>query len=291
MENIDQITTPHTNSTTELPPLSLNQSKKPFFIGFSDYLQALKKWELLSYVAYADIRKRYRRTVIGPFWATLSLAIFVTSMGILFSLLWHTNVSTYLPFFASGFIVWTFFSAMIIESCVTFTSAEGYLKQVSMPYSFYAFLVICRNFIVFLHQFVIYLVIAFIFRIPVTHYTWLTIPSFFLLILNASWITIALGLLCSRFRDVQQIINSVLQIAMFVTPLFWPEKQLGHSIAAFLCIDLNPFYHFVSIVRYPLLGEPAPLISWFADIFILVIGWTFTMYSLGRYYNKLIYWL
>ncbi len=285
--------TAHTLNTESIPTTipAIHVPKKPFLIGLSDYLAGFKRWDLLFYVAYAEIRRRYRRTVIGPFWTTLSLAIFVTSMGILFSLLWHTDIKSYLPYFASGFIVWTFFSTMTIESCATFSGAEGYLKQVSIPYSFFALLVICRNFIVFLHQFVIYIIIALIFHIPFTRYTLLALPAFFLLIANASWIAIALGLLCSRFRDIQQIVNSILQISMFVTPLFWPEKQLGHSIFAFICINFNPLYHFVSIVRYPLLGQAPPEVSWVADIFILFFGWIFAMRYLGRNYHKLIYWL
>jgi len=271
-------------------PTARSDDQGGFFLaGLKDYLQGFKKWDVLLYLAYADVRRRYRRTVIGPFWTTLSLAIFVTSMGTLFSFLWHTDIKTFLPFFASGFVVWTFFSTMITESCTTFIASEGYMKQVSLPYSFYAYQMICRNFMVFLHQFVVYLVIAVIFHIPVTRYTLLAVPGLLLLIMNCSWIAISLGLLCTRYRDVQQIVISLLQISMFVTPLFWPESQLGKSPIAAICINLNPLYHIVSVVRYPLLGRPASTFSWEADIFLLVFGWIFSLFWLSRNYKKLIY--
>ncbi len=119
----------------------------------------------------------------------------------------------------------------------------------------------------------------------------MVIPGFALLILNCSWIAIALGLVCARMRDIQQIVTSILQIAMFITLIFWSESQLGHGKIALSIINLNPIYHFISVVRYPLMGEPTSLVSWMANILILVVGWRFTMIYLGRNYNKLIYWL
>src|SRR5262249_4818816 len=108
---------------------------------------------------------------------------------------------------------------------------------------------------------------------------------------NSTWIIIILGLLCARWRDMQQVITNVLQIAMFVTPIFWPKSQLGGGKIASLIINLNPIYHFISVIRYPLLGESAEILSWKIDILILVIGLLFTMFLLGRNYNKLIYWM
>ncbi len=272
-------------------PLPAEKPYSPFYIGALDYFTASKKWSLWLYMAYADIRRRYRRTLIGPFWATLSIAIFISSMGVLFSTLWHREIHDYLPFFASGYITWIFFSTTLTESCTTFTAAESHMKQISLPYSFYAALVVSRNVMVFFHQLVVFLVVAFMFHIHVTPNTWLALPGFILLVLNCSWIAIALGLICTRLRDIQQIVISILQIAMFITPIFWSESQLGSGKVALLTINLNPMYHFVSVVRYPLLGEQAHLISWVADIVILLLGWTLTMISLGRNYNKLIYWL
>ncbi|MCH9769585.1 MAG: ABC transporter permease [Gammaproteobacteria bacterium] len=262
-----------------------------FWLGVTDYVNGFKKWNLWLYLAYADIRRRYRRTVIGPFWATLSVAIFIASMGVLFSALWHRNMHEYLPFFASGFVIWAFFSTTVTDSCSTFVVMEGYMKQIALPYSFYAFLVVARNIMAFLHQFVVFLVVAIIFRLHINHNTLLVIPGFILLVLNCSWIAIAFGLLCARFRDIQQIVMSLLQISMFVTPIFWSESQLGQGKIAFVCLNLNPLYHLISVVRYPLLGQVAHPVSWLVDILILLVGWSLTMCALSRFYNKLIYWL
>jgi len=264
---------------------------KYFLSGAGDYFGAFKRWRLLVYLANAEMTKTYKRTIIGPFWATLSMGIFIGSMGILFSLLWHTDIKTYLPFFSSGYIVWMLFSGIVTGSCATFTSMEGYIKQIDLPYSFYAFMLICRNLIVFVHQLSIFVVVALVFKVPFTVDTFMVVPALLLLILNCSWITILLGVICTRFRDMQQIVISLLQIAMFITPIFWSESQLSHSKMSFFCIQLNPIYHVISIVRYPLMGEATPLSGWLINIAILLVGWMITMYVLGRKYSKLVYWL
>lgn len=264
---------------------------KNLLIGIKDYFNAFKKWRLLFYLSHAEMTRTYKRTVIGPFWAALSMGIFIASMGILFSLLWHTQISTYLPLFASGYIVWIFFSTVVTGASTAFTSMEAYIKQIDLPYSFYAFSLICRNVIIFAHQLLVFVVIALIFHIPVTLNTFLFVPGFVLLLLNCSWITILLGILCTRFRDIQQIVVNLLQIAMFVTPIFWSESQLGHSKVAFVCIQLNPLYHLISVVRYPLMGQATHLSSWLVDIGLLIFGWVITMRVLGQKYHKLVYWL
>ena len=259
--------------------------------ALKDYMDGCLLWRMWGYMAVADIKRRYRRTVIGPFWTTLSLAIFVTTMGLLFSILWHIQVKTFLPFFASGFICWMFFSSVVAEGCHTFVGNEGLVKQVSLPYSSFAYLVIARNFLVFLHQFIVFIVVALIFDVKVNMYTLLIIPGFLLLFLSSSWITIFLGLICARYRDVQQVVASLLQISMFVTPIFWPPEQLNHHFAAHLLMKVNPLYHYIAIVRQPLLGEmPTPL-SWWMVSAITMIGWLVTMCVMAKQRRKLIFWL
>ncbi len=265
--------------------------RSSFGEALKDYIDGFMQWRMWTYMAFADIKRRYRRTLIGPFWTTLSLAIFITSMGLLFSLLWHTNIKTFLPYFASGYICWMFFSSMITEGCQTFVSAEGLLKQVALPYGSFAWLVVARSFLIFLHQFVIYIVVAILFHVTVNAYTLLVIPGFLLLIVSGSWISMLLGLFCARYRDIQQVVGSLLQISMFVTPIFWPEKQLGHSVKAYILVNGNPLYHYVSIVRQPLLGQEPKLLSWVIVSIITVCGWLLTLYIMSRKQRKLIFWL
>lgn len=259
--------------------------------GLHIYIQGFLCWHLWIHMATSEIRRRYRRTLLGPFWVTLNVAIFIGMMGLVFPILWHTNVKTYLPFFASGFILWSFVATSITEACGTFFDMRGLIKQIPLPYSVYAFTVVTRNVIILCHHLVVYVIIVLIFGVPINFNTVLFVPAMLLLCLTSSWVSILLGLLAVRFRDVKQVVTNFLQIAMFVTPIFWMPAQLGSSWQAKLLVTANPLYHFVALARAPLLGQPPILMNWVAGIGVCILGWVFTMKLLGKYHRHLVFWL
>ena len=71
--------------------------------------------------------------------------------------------------------------------------------------------------------------------------------------LNAVWVGLLLGLLCARFRDIPPMITNLVQVALFLTPIMWKKEMLGRY--EWTHADLNPFHHFIEIVRAPLLGQ------------------------------------
>lgn len=257
--------------------------------ALSDVVDGLQMWRLWGRLGAMEIRRRYRRTVLGPFWASLSLAILIAAMGVLFANLWKLDVADYLPYLASGFIVWFPISAIIMESCGAFVAAAGTIQQVRLPYSLFIYVVLWRNLIVFGHHVAVYVVIAVIFSVPVNANSLLVLVGLIFLCLNGVWVGLLVGALTTRFRDVQPLLASLLQILLFVTPIFWPPELLARRVA--LLVDLNPFYHFVAILRAPLLGQAPEAISWYAVVAVTVAGWSLTLFVFGRVRDRLPYWL
>lgn len=279
--------------TMVFKPLNPSETgvKFGFLKGIQIYVQGLLCWHVWLHMATAEIHRRYRRTILGPFWVTLSVAIFIGAMGMVFPILWHTDAKTYLPFFSSGFIIWSFVSASIMDSSGTFVDVSGLLKQVSLPYSVYSNTVVARNFLIMLHHLVVYVAIMIIFKVSINLNTLLLVPAMIILCLTGSWVSILLGLLVARFRDIKQIVASFLQIALFVTPIFWMPSQLGSSWQGKLLVTVNPLFHFVAIARAPLLGQQPTLLNWVVAISVCIIGWVITMKVLSKYYRHLVFWL
>lgn len=257
--------------------------------ALNDFYSSLVNWRVWVYMAFADTRRRYRRTVIGPFWTSLNLAIFIFCMGFLLSNLWKQDVRDFLPYFCSGYITWSLISTIISEGCNTFISSEPLLKQLPMPFCTFAFFTVCKNYVVFLHHLLILGIIMLIFQVPVNLNTLLVIPGFLLVFITGSWITALLGMLCARFRDIEQVITSLLQLAIYVTPIFWRPEQLNPQSAALA--ELNPLYHLVSVIRSPLIGQAPSKFSYVFVISLSLIGWMITFRALAKSYRKLIYWL
>ena len=98
---------------------------------------AAKNW-LWTTLAIQDIKLRYRGSVLGPFWLTISTVVMVASMGVIYSTLFNASPRTYLPYFAIGLILWGYISGAISEGCQTFLGAEGIIQTVPLPYSVHA---------------------------------------------------------------------------------------------------------------------------------------------------------
>jgi ABC-type polysaccharide/polyol phosphate export permease len=255
-----------------------------------DLLEGLLQWNLWMRLGWLEIKRRYRRTVVGPFWSAISLGVFVLLLGSVGSGLWNQQSRDYLPFLASGMVVWIMISTIVTESCSLFVSSSNLFRQVRFNYSVMVYALVYRNFAVFLHNLIVYLVIVLVLASDkITPIILLTIPGILLVLINGGWVALLLGMFCLRFRDLQQFVTTLMQIAMFVTPIFWlpGSLQTGNRV---VFIDLNPLYHFIEIVRAPALGAWPSIESYVAVVAITVVGWGGT-FALFRYFRKRIaYW-
>lgn len=264
-------------------------ARNDFLLAVKDVFAGLTSYKFWTFMSLSEIRRRYRRTVIGPFWTTLSLGIFIGCMGYLLSAVWHSSPVFFLPYFCSGYISWILIQTTIMESCVTFTSSESYIRQVALPYTNYACLIAWRNIIIFCHHLVILLIVLWYAKVAINFNTLLIFPALVIFFITATWVAILLGMVCARFRDIQQIINSLLQLAMFVTPVMWKPEQLGPKGA--LVSAINPLYHYTSIIRLPLIGEAPSALNWYVTIGVTLIGAALTLMFFSKNYRKLVFWL
>ena len=276
--------------TTGAEPISLTGLTPTAVSAGQDLLNGLKQWRLWGRLGWLEVRRRYSRTVIGPFWSAISLGMMVLALGSVGAGLWSKRASEYLPFLAAGMVVWVMVSCIVTEACSLFIASTGLFRQMRFNYSVMAYALVWRNLIVFGHNLSVFVIIALVFGAPLfTPVTLLAIPGLALLLLNSVWVSIVLGMFCLRFRDVQQVITSLLQISMFVTPIFWPAEDL-RGAARIVFVDFNPLYHFIVLVRSPLLGQVPPAESYIAVALMTVVG-SAMAYRLFRYFRKRIaYW-
>jgi ABC-type polysaccharide/polyol phosphate export permease len=240
-------------------------------------------------LGWQEVRRRYRRTVIGPFWTTLSLGIFVLSMSIVWAKLWNQPVATYLPFVSSGIITWTLVSAMITDGCLNFVANDGLIKQLQISFTLLVISTVWRNLIVFFHNLAILASVFLVLRQPPGPALLLVLPGLFLVCINGAWIGLILGMACARYRDLQQLVGSVLQVTIFVTPVFFMPEQLGDS--RFYFVDLNPLFHLIDIVRSPLLSKAPGATTWWFAIVLAVIGWSLALALFARFRRRVAFWL
>jgi lipopolysaccharide transport system permease protein len=255
-----------------------------------DIREGVLNWAMWGRLAWSDVKGRYRRTVLGPFWATLSLGVVIFAMSVVMSRLFNADLQQFLPYLTAGMVTWTLISSLINEGTSVFIAAESLIKSLRFPLTTLICALVWRNIIVFGHNIVIYVVVMVFAGIPLTWFTLLLFPALLLVAVNAMWVATLLGILGARFRDIPPVVSAVLQIVVFVTPIFWNAHQIKGK-TGFILTDLNVFYHFVQIVRNPLLGQSAPTLSWLVAAGLGVFGWFATLAMFARFRRRIAYWL
>ena len=239
-------------------------------------------------MSWQDIRQRYRGSVLGPFWLTISMAIMIATLGVLYSTLMKMDIHTYLPFLCLGLLFWTTTSTLITDGCVVFVNSDTIILQSRMPLTVHVMRSLSRNFIIFAHNCLVGLAVIVIFQVHQSLYSLVSLVGIALIYLNGFWVTLLFGMLCARFRDVGQIVSSFTQILFFLTPILWHPTALGmrHWIA-----DFNPAYALIEIARAPLLGVPISQNVWVIALTTTVIGWALAFSFFARYRARIPYWL
>lgn len=264
-------------------------SKEMMTSALCDFREGLSNWRIWWLLGIGDIRQRYARSRLGQFWITLSMATFVCAIGSVFALLFDQPIRQFLPYVAANFVVWTLISGLVTDSCTTFIQADTYLRQEPLPKTVFAMRIIVRNLVTFAHNIII-IPIVFIVMGQWPSGTWLLAPFGLMLVLLAGFFTaLLLGVLCARFRDLPQIVQNLVQVVFFITPIVWPA-DIVRGRAGFI-VDFNPFAAFLQTVSEPLLGNYPPLSAYLMACGTTVILAAISIPLFARFRARIVYWL
>ena len=255
----------------------------------SDFIKSLKSTNQWWLLAWFDIRQRYRRSVLGPFWITLSTAVMIVALGFLWTQIFHVDVPNFLPFFAAGTIMWVFISSQINDACSGFSQFEGYIRQINLPLPVYILRLWARNLIFLAHNFVIFIACWIYLDFAWKPLVLQSLLGFALLSYTLLMVSVPIAYLCARFRDIPPIIQSIMQIVYFLTPIFWQPHLL--PVDKHYVTGNNPFFHALEIVRAPLTGHEVTMASWYWMIATAVVCTLVAMWAQARFKTRVAYWL
>ena len=256
----------------------------------TDIVAASRRYGLVGMLGWQDVRQRYRRSSLGPLWLTISMGVMITTIGLVFGQIFNSPMHEFFPFLAVGMILWGFMATVISEGCTSFIAAEGIIKQLPIPLFVHVLRTIWRNIIILAHNVVIFPIVLLSVGKPLTLVALLSVPGFVLVAANLIWIALILSVVCARYRDMPQIVASVLQVVFYLTPVMWMPENLPQRAAIYL-LDFNPIYHLFEIVRAPLLGHNPTAMNWIVSLVMAVCGWGVALTLYGRYRRSIPYWL
>ncbi|MFN7710378.1 MAG: ABC transporter permease [Holosporales bacterium] len=256
--------------------------------AYRDLRAAFMNFDQWAYMGVQDIVLRYQRTRLGPIWVAVTMGATILGMGVVSASLFNTALSDTYPHLATGFLGWAFISSIVNESTNVFVAATGYLQNLNISPASFSLRLVVRNFMIYLHNLpLVLLILLYLGRLWDVSLVGLG-AALLIVCVNAVAVSLWLGMICARYRDLGQAVQTLMNMVFFITPIMWPVKNLGER--AYLA-EMNPMTYFVELMRAPLLGSfPS------TDYMIVIAGLTFlniivAFMSYAAYRRKLIFWL
>lgn len=257
-------------------------------MAFRDLSNSFQRLGLAWSLATHDVGSRYRGSILGPFWITLSMGLMVLGIGVLYASLFNLPLDTFLPYVALGIVFFGVMTGTVNEGCDTFVQAAGMLSQTSLPMFTFVWRTVFRNLINLSHHLVIVVGMLVYFDAWRAANPLLAAAGVVLMLLNASWASMLAGIASARYRDIPPIVVSVMQFAIFMTPVFWLPDRFGkHQVF----LDWNPFYHLLQAVRAPLLGETVAPHTYVVLVLMALFGWLLTFTIFARTRRRIVHYL
>lgn len=260
-------------------------------LAMADLTGTARLWPLVWTLSLFDIRLRYRGSLLGPLWLTLSTAVMVGAIGVLYARLFHQDVGDYLPFLTVSLVLWNFISTIASEATTCFTQADAMIRSMRMPHGVHAARVVMRNTLVLGHNVIVVAVVFALFGTRPGLDSFTLLPGFLLWLADAMAASLLLGLFGARFRDIPPIVASIMQIAFYVTPIMWNPAMLAHRGLAKAFVEFNPFDALLEIIRSPLLGLPVDPGAWQLAVLYSLGLFLITGLVFVRVRPRLPYWL
>ena len=253
-----------------------------------DLSTSLFRLPLANTLAVQDILVRYRGSVIGPWWITISMGVLILGIGTNYAALFHMEVKELLPYVAVGLVFWGFISSSISEGGEAFVGAGAILRQSALPLPMFIIRCIIRNYINLAHQIIIVVGVLAWFRIfPGFGAAW-ALLGLLIVTFNLGWINLGLAIISARFRDVTQIVSAILQFVFFLTPIFWkPSPGLQGSPA----VTANPFYYSIELIRDPLLHGNISMYYLKTMSLTAVVGWIAVLVLYNQSRRRVVHYL
>lgn len=257
--------------------------KKSFY---KDISSSISHWRYWYKVSLIDIKNKYSRTMLGPFWITGTVAVTIFAMGPLFGVLFNRPMDTYLLHLATGMVFWLYISTTISESCHAFIENASLIKNTNKPIYIYVFRIVSRNTIIMLHNLIIPILVALYYGY-LSYNIIFIIPMIVIVTILLSLISLPVGIMSTRYRDFIPLTQNILQLFFFLTPIFWVA---GTATERFKFLYLNPFDYILTLLRMPFYGIYNMTTLYMVLIFIFIF-YILSLLLYKKYSRMISYWL
>ena len=254
-----------------------------------EFVNALHFWRIWNIATIYKIVLNYRRTYLGTAWLMVGITLIVIVKSFLFSGILNLPSERIIPNLAIGMLVWRLLVGIVNGSCDALSTNKSNFEQGYFPLFTPVLSTIVHHSFIFMHALIPMLAISFYFALPHWGNLFLVIPGLVLICFTAIPIGYILSVLCARFRDLANLIHAIMGVLFFMTPVIWiPEMATGFRQWIVL---LNPFYHFMEIIRDPIVAQPIVSLNWIVALLSGIFAWVVSYILYSYYGRRVLIWL
>ncbi len=244
--------------------------------------------------SFSSIFLKYKRSIIGPFWLTISVGILLIILNMIFGSTSQVGFieNEYIHYLCIGIIIWNLITISIGESSNIFINNKQLILQMDFPKTVLVVANLISNILLFFHLLLL-IIIVIIFK-PFSYNINLIafLIGFILTIINLFWIKIILAYIACKYRDIAQIVTAVLQVSFFITPIFWKHSKLNLDNSIYSSISkFNPFKVFIDSIRDPLLYGTIDLFNLSYLLVFSILSYFFADLVVKKLDHEIVFWV
>ncbi|WGD48807.1 glycosyltransferase [Bradyrhizobium sp. CB1650] len=209
-------------------------------------------------LAWSDMRHRYVRSLFGPFWMSLQMAIVVGVLGSVIGQMSNAGVLARLPMLALSMTAWTFLNGVVLDATTALQGSASLIRDRALPPVIFLLQCTFRQALFALHNACVPLILWLVLTPRDFSGALEAVPGLLLFVACAFALSLVLGAMATRYRDLKPIIESTLMLAFLSSPVIWSSDMINHRSTV---MRLNPLTHLFAVWREPLVGGHVDTIS------------------------------
>ena len=256
-----------------------------------DLKESLRRPEFWMYSSWLDIITRYRRTRLGLIWIVIPTVVYVLAIGQIFSMVMGHDREFYLPYLATGYLLFRFMTQCLSESGSILRLHKSFIMDGRVRMTDYVLRSLAKALFSFVCGFVV--VIGTVIWSPMTSVGSLftVLITFPLVMVNSFWLSSCMSMIGARYADSSEMVSTLMRFGMLLTPILWVGDRFPPGTFGWWAVHLNPAYHLITVVRNPILGEPIPAASIWFVLIMTALGWCLTSVLYRRYARFVPIWI
>ena len=252
-------------------------------------LYNIKNYEFWLIPSVIELKKKYKKTKIGPFWNLLSNIILMSIISLVWTQIFKIKLIDFFPHMFIGLTLWYFITEVLVGSCSLITEKyESIFQNRDITLINLIFRNFFYSFFIYIHNIPVFLILFITSNNDYLINFLLLMIGIILLSLNLIWLSIVLTFIGTKYRDIKPLISVIMSGGILLTPIMWKKEMLGQFSNY---IYLNPFVYFIDVIRMPMLAEKIQFFVYWVNIFLIIIGFLFCNLIFKKYGKKIVFWI